>query len=121
MSVSLLTPAARFHLPPSPSVVEEDHLTKIADIADLRMTKTKLPDHERSVQDDGSHDDSHDKTRNQPQNRVGVGEGHNGQTDILGEQQRCCLLPAASPVLDGVAGFESNLLSNSDTDIGFAV
>ncbi|KAI6763820.1 hypothetical protein HG530_007609 [Fusarium avenaceum] len=79
--------------PPSPLLAPEQHLPNIADIAHFRMAQAKLPEHKTGVKNDKSNNDCQDNTRNQTENTVRPRETHDGETDVLTEEQTSSLLP----------------------------
>ena len=86
--------------PPRPLVAPEEHLAQVAHVAHLGVAQAKLPQHQARVEHHGGHDDGQDQARHQPEEAVGPGEAHDGQADVLAEEQRRRLLPAAGAVLD---------------------
>lgn len=142
--------------PKSPALVPEDHLAEIADIANLRVAQTEFPvvssdaivsqlwkcenspANERSVQDQGGDDSGQNQTWHETQDGVGPGKRHDGQADVLGEEQSSSLpglvpavgrkdcaqllletyfLPAAGAILDSIASLELNLLADVEAGI----
>jgi hypothetical protein len=57
------------------------------------------------VKDDPSNEHGQDETRHQSKDAVGPRETHNGEADVLGEQQCRSLLPTAGTILDSIAIF----------------
>lgn len=91
--------------PPRPFLAPEEHLANVAHVAHLWMSQAKLPQDETCVEHNGGNEDGQDEARDKAQHAVRPGETHNGQTNVLAEEQRGRLLPRAGPVLDRVAIF----------------
>lgn len=60
--------------PPSPFLSPEDDLPNIANILDLGVAHTELPDNERCVQNHGGNEDREDEAGHQSEGGVGVWE-----------------------------------------------
>lgn len=52
-----------------------------------------IPDDQRGIQHHARDEHGQDQTRDQTEDGVGPGEGHHGQTDVLGEEQSGGLPP----------------------------
>ena len=52
------------------------------------MAKAEFPNDERGVKNQRGHDGGENKARHEPQHRVGVGEAHDSETDVLAKQER---------------------------------
>ena len=91
---------------PSDLGVPEEHLSDITNVSDFGVTKTEfpvrrqryfgriglyIPDNERCIKNETSLCDRQNQAGHQAEDGVGVGERHNSQTDIFGEQERCRL------------------------------
>lgn len=63
----------------------QNSLRGVSSLLRAQVLENISPDNERCVKDDASDHDGEDQSRDQPQNGVGVREGHNGQTDVFRE------------------------------------
>lgn len=119
---------------------KQNCLWRVSKFSTYYWELTGLPKNNRRIQDHSSDENSQDEGGNQTQDRVRPGERHDGETDVLGEEQGGSLfrfsiwfasatigspssadgigsfgshlLPAAGAILDRSFGLEFQLLAN---------
>lgn len=96
--------------PPSPILAPEKNLAEIANISDFGVPQAELPKDQTSVENASSNEDGQDQSGDEAEDTVRPGETHNGEADVLGEEQGSRLLPGAGSVLDVVARLGGDLL-----------
>lgn len=79
--------------------------------------RTSLPCRQRRIQDKAGNNECQNQARYKAKDGVRPGKGHDGQANVLGEQESGRLLSAASTVFDGVVGLEFNLPADGDARV----
>lgn len=95
--------------PPGPFLAPKQRLAKIANIANLGVAETKLPQDQTRVQYNGGDDNRQDQTGYEAQVAVRPGKTHDGKADVLAEEEGRRFLPGAGAVLDCGAIFGGKL------------
>jgi hypothetical protein len=97
--------------PPRPLGIPEEHLANITNILCLGMAQAEFPNDQRCVQNECCLNNGQDDPGYKTQHGIRIRERHDGQADVLGEEQCSGLLPGTSSILDRIVGFHLNQLA----------